>query len=77
MIRSAKDQSSAREALTDPKNKQLSLSIDQADAVLKLQLGQLTRLNKGKLTDEKSNLETSRTELKGLVDDDETIYMQP
>jgi len=58
-----------------PENKNLSLSREQADAVLKLQLGQLTRLNKDKLTDEKMDLEKSRSELESLLLNDQSVYI--
>jgi DNA gyrase subunit A len=73
LIRSAPDQNAAREALMDEKNEALGLSREQADAVLKLQLGQLTRLNKGKLEDEKATLVASREELNKLMTVDEAI----
>lgn len=73
LIRDAPDQNGAREALMDPSNKKLGLSKEQADAVLKLQLGQLTRLNKGKLTDEKETLEASRKKLQDLLDNDTSV----
>ena len=73
LVRDAPDQNAAREALMDPTNKKLGLSKEQADAVLKLQLGQLTRLNKGKLSDEKSTLEESRKKLQDLLDNDKSV----
>lgn len=73
MIRSAPDQNAAREALMDGKNEALGLSREQADAVLKLQLGQLTRLNKGKLEEEKVTLGASRKELNKLMTVDEAV----
>jgi DNA gyrase subunit A len=73
LIRSAPDQNAAREALMDGKNEALGLSREQADAVLKLQLGQLTRLNKGKLEEEKVTLGASRKELNKLMSVDEVV----
>lgn len=73
MIRSAPDQTEARACLMSSDNEQLNLSLDQANAVLKLQLGQLTRLNKDKLTDEKTTLEESRSKLQDLLDNDTTV----
>lgn len=73
LIRDAADQNDAREKLMDPSNKKLGLSKLQADAVLKLQLGQLTRLNKDKLSDEKANLEKSRATLQDLLDNDTSV----
>ena len=73
IIRSAKDLELARDALMD--ESKFGLSEEQANSVLKLQLGQLTRLNKDKLDDEKSTLEASRAELQKLLDDDESVYI--
>lgn len=56
IVRSSADQKSARETLQQV----LGTSEDQTDAILRLQLGQLTRLNKGKLEEEKKDLEKSR-----------------
>eukprot|EP00978_Attheya_sp_CCMP212_P034025 scaffold140574_cov48-Attheya_sp.AAC.4 len=71
-IRSAPDQNAAREALMDEK-KGLGLSKVQADAVLRLQLGQLTRLNKDKLEDEKKDLQKSREKLDNLMKSDKAV----
>jgi len=57
----------------NPKNEKLALSREQADAVLKLQLGQLTRLNKNKLIDEKKTLKDSMSKLNDLMDNDTTV----
>ena len=73
MIRSAPDQTAARDALMDKANESLGLTREQADAVLKLQLGQLTRLNKDKLEEEKTTLEASRQELNTLMNVDEAL----
>mmetsp|Transcript_25222 Transcript_25222/g.55070 ORF Transcript_25222/g.55070 Transcript_25222/m.55070 type:complete len:840 (+) Transcript_25222:638-3157(+) len=73
LVRSAPDQNEAREALMDPSNERLGLSRDQADAVLKLQLGQLTRLNKGKLLDEQETLSASKAELENLLNVDTAV----
>lgn len=73
LIRSAPDQNAAREALMNEENKALGLSREQADAVLKLQLGQLTRLNKDKLEEEKVTLEASQQELNNLMTVDEAV----
>ena len=69
LVRSAPDQAQAREALMaeDGGAGGLGLSRDQADAVLRLQLGQLTRLNKGKLLEEQQTLATSQAELEKLL----------
>lgn len=60
IVRSAPDQKAARQRLMD----ELGTSEEQTDAILKLQLGQLTRLNKGKLQEEKDDLEQSRKEVR-------------
>jgi DNA gyrase subunit A len=73
LVRSAPDQASAREALMDEKGI-VGLSLEQADSVLRLQLGQLTRLNQGKLDDEKKELNARRKELKRLVEEDGAVY---
>jgi len=73
-VRSAPDQASARDALMDDTGDDgLGLSRDQADAVLKLQLGQLTRLNKSKLLDEKDTLSRSKAELEELLEVDSAV----
>ena len=73
IVRNAPDQATARETLMDPENPNLSLSSAQADAVLKLQLGQLTRLNGDKLTDEKNTLTESQTNLRKLLTSDAAV----
>ena len=68
LVRSAPDQAQAREALMAEDGKGgLGLTRDQADAVLRLQLGQLTRLNKGKLLEEQQTLAASQAELEKLL----------
>jgi DNA gyrase subunit A len=74
LVRSAADQNAARNFLMNPQNENLSLSREQADAVLKLQLGQLTRLNKNKLEEEKRDLEKSRSELQSILETEETVF---
>ena len=54
-------------------NPKLGLSSAQADAVLKLQLGQLTRLNGDKLNDEKKTLDESQTNLRNLLTNDAAV----
>jgi DNA gyrase subunit A len=56
LVRKASDQSAAKTQLQTV----LGTSEAQTDAILRLQLGQLTRLNKGKLTDENAELDMSR-----------------
>ena len=73
VVRSAPDQVSAKNALMDDGENSLALSEKQADAVLKLQLGQLTRLNKDKLLGELNDLEKSITELETLMSDDSAV----
>jgi DNA gyrase subunit A len=52
----------------------LGTSDDQTDAILRLQLGQLTRLNKGKLEEERSDLAKSENDLTQLLTMDEKVY---
>eukprot|EP00548_Thalassiothrix_antarctica_P014485 CAMPEP_0194170912 /NCGR_PEP_ID=MMETSP0154-20130528/5551_1 /TAXON_ID=1049557 /ORGANISM="Thalassiothrix antarctica, Strain L6-D1" /LENGTH=891 /DNA_ID=CAMNT_0038882999 /DNA_START=1 /DNA_END=2676 /DNA_ORIENTATION=- len=71
MIRNAADQTAAREVLMNTEN--LELSREQADAILRLQLGQLTRLNKGKLETEQKDLEGEEKNLRELITVDESV----
>ena len=73
IIRKASDQNDARDKLMDLKNENLGLSEEQANAVLRLQLGQLTRLNKDKLSDEKKTLKDSIDKLQNLMDSDTAV----
>jgi DNA gyrase subunit A len=70
IVRSAADQKDARRLLQEV----IGTSDEQTDAILKLQLGQLTRLNKGKLEMEQSDLEQSREQLTGLLEVDNKVY---
>ena len=74
IVRGAPDQTSARAALMDPENTKFCLSSAQTDAVLKLQLGQLTRLNGDKLTDERKTLAESQASLRDLLTSDKTVH---
>jgi DNA gyrase subunit A len=73
IIRTASDQNAAREALMDGDNASLALSREQADAVLRLQLGQLTRLNKDKLEEERSDLKNTEKNLQRLLTVDQAV----
>ncbi|KAL7547483.1 hypothetical protein ACHAWF_010778 [Thalassiosira exigua] len=73
IVRKAPDQAAARSALMDEENPRFCLSSAQADAVLKLQLGQLTRLNGDKLTNEKKTLAESQANLRNLLTNDEAV----
>jgi DNA gyrase subunit A len=73
LIRSAPDQATAREALMD-EDGIVKLSQEQADSVLRLQLGQLTRLNQGKLESEKEELQIQQKELTRLLEVDDGVY---
>ena len=73
IIRASPDTATARQTLMDPAGL-LKLSQGQADAVLKLQLGQLTRLNKGKLEDEKEQLDADFLRLTQLMEEDVKVY---
>mmetsp|Transcript_23829 Transcript_23829/g.56251 ORF Transcript_23829/g.56251 Transcript_23829/m.56251 type:complete len:1080 (+) Transcript_23829:22-3261(+) len=86
MIRKAPDMMYVRETLMqqpsdgkapspdDASSVRLGLSREQADSVLKLQLGQLTRLNQDKLESEKADLESRREELERLLEEDDAVY---
>jgi len=79
LIRNMPDQASCRSALMQSKATKeaplaLGLSKEQADSVLKLQLGQLTRLSQGKLTEERTDLESKRKDFQKLLDDDDAVY---
>lgn len=69
LIKSATDLASARDQL----GTQYKLSPEQADAVLKLQLGQLTRLNKNKLQSEREDLTKTSEQLNELLQVDDTV----
>eukprot|EP00934_Nitzschia_sp_Nitz4_P006118 Nitzschia sp. Nitz4//scaffold159_size51929//33708//36626//NITZ4_006882-RA/size51929-snap-gene-0.62-mRNA-1//-1//CDS//3329537583//6108//frame0 len=71
-IRNAADLAAVRIKLMD--QNYLGLSKEQADAVLKLQLGQLTRLNSDKLQEEKSTLDEESKTLKKLLNQEEAVY---
>jgi DNA gyrase subunit A len=73
IVRNAPDQASAKAALMDPDTPDLGLSSAQADAVLRLQLGQLTRLNGDKLKDEKKTLSENQSTLKNLLTNDSAV----
>ena len=73
IVRSSPDQASARETLMNQENTRFSLSSAQADAVLKLQLGQLTRLNGDKLADERKTLAGSQASLRNLLTNDAAV----
>jgi len=70
IVREAADQGEARTVLS----KTLQTNPAQNEAILKLQLGQLTKLNKGKLEAEKQDLEESKKELTTLLDVDDQVY---
>lgn len=70
IVRASADPKAARLAVQEL----LETSDEQTDAILRLQLGQLTRLNKGKLESEKADLEESRKKLTNLLEVDDTVY---
>lgn len=72
MVKEAKDQTAARIELMNLNN-QTFLTKEQADAVLKLKLGQLTKLNKRELMDEKKVLEKKKRHWQILFESDTTI----
>src|SRR3954470_18026166 len=72
LIRAAEDQASAKEAL----RKKYKFTERQAEDIVNLRLGQLTKLDGIKLNDEKKALEAERKGLKGLLDDDKELKKQ-
>mmetsp|Transcript_19651 Transcript_19651/g.29154 ORF Transcript_19651/g.29154 Transcript_19651/m.29154 type:complete len:905 (-) Transcript_19651:1171-3885(-) len=71
IIRRAADQTAARQILMS--EDEFGLSREQSDAVLRLQLGQLTKLNKGKLENERDDLKLKEKELQKLLTVDEAV----
>ena len=69
LIRAAEDQAQAKEKLKE----KYKLSERQAEDIVNLRLGQLTRLDAVKLADEKKALETDRKGLKALLGDDKEL----
>src|SRR5437764_632023 len=69
IIRASEDQPSAKEAL----RKKYKFTERQAEDIVNLRLGQLTRLDGIKLNDEKKALEGERKELKTLLGDDKEL----
>jgi DNA gyrase subunit A len=78
LIRTLPDTNSCREALMDTSDDSdslnLGLSREQADSVLRLQLGQLTRLNQDKLQGEWDDLQAQGTDLTKLLEQDDAVY---
>lgn len=64
----------AQAARTQLQEQLLGTTNEQTDSILRLQLGQLTRLNKGKLQDEQADLSASRKELTELLQVDNIVY---
>lgn len=71
IVRAAANTQAARKQLQE---ELLGTSDEQTDAILRLQLGQLTRLNKGKLEDERADLSNSQEQLTRLLQVDEAVY---
>jgi topoisomerase-4 subunit A len=69
LIRAAEDQPSAKEAL----RKKFKFTERQAEDIVNLRLGQLTKLDGIKLNDERKALEAERKELKALLGDDKEL----
>src|SRR5882672_2127555 len=69
LIRAAEDQAEAKEKLRE----RFRFSERQAEDIVNLRLGQLTRLDGVKLNDEKKVLEAERKELKALLGDDKEL----
>src|SRR5256885_559443 len=69
IIRACEDQPAAKEAL----RKKYKFTERQAEDIVNLRLGQLTRLDGIKLADEKKALEADRKALKGLLGDEKEL----
>lgn len=79
LVRKMPDQDSCRTVLmqseaTSTSELALGLSKIQANSVLRLQLGQMTRLNQNKLTEERDELESKRKGFQKLLDEDDAVY---
>jgi len=72
VIRKASDAPSAKTQLLELLGE--GSTQDQVDAILRLQLGQLTRLNKGKLESEQSDLKESSKGLTTLLENDNAVH---
>jgi DNA gyrase subunit A len=70
IVRAAPDPKTAKEKVQTL----LGASEEQTESILRLQLGQLTRLNKGKLDAERLDLLKSQAELKNLIEVDNAVY---
>jgi topoisomerase-4 subunit A len=69
LIRASDDQAEAKSALQE----KFKLSEKQAEDIVNLRLGQLTRLDGVKLADEEKSLKAGRKELKTLLGDDKEL----
>jgi len=69
LIRASEDQSEARLAL----QKRFRFTERQSEDIVNLRLGQLTRLDGVKLSEERKALEAQRQELKGILADDKEL----
>jgi topoisomerase-4 subunit A len=69
LIRASEDQPEAKQKLRE----KYKFTERQAEDIVNLRLGQLTRLDGIKLNDERKGLEAQRKELKGLLDDEKEL----
>ncbi|HWI37970.1 MAG TPA: DNA topoisomerase IV subunit A [Burkholderiales bacterium] len=69
LIRASEDQPEAKQKLRD----RYKFTERQAEDIVNLRLGQLTKLDGIKLNDERKALEAERKELKGLLDDEKEL----
>ncbi|HZM35455.1 MAG TPA: DNA topoisomerase IV subunit A [Burkholderiales bacterium] len=69
LIRASEDQAEARQKLRE----KFKLSERQAEDIVNLRLGQLTKLDGVKLNDERKALEAERKGLKGILGDDKAL----
>lgn len=79
LVRNSPDAAASRSVLmsseTSETNKlAMGLSREQADAVLRLQLGQMNKLKQNELKEEREELESTRKSYQKLLDEDDAVY---
>ena len=79
LVRNSPDAAASRSVLmsseTSETNKlAMGLSREQADAVLRLQLGQMNKLKQNELKEEREELESMRKSYQKLLDEDDAVY---
>ena len=79
LVRNSPDLAASRDVLmsteTTKTNKlAMGLSREQADSVLRLQLGQMTKLKQKELANEREELESTRKSYQKLLDEDDAVF---